>query len=115
NVDLSQTTVLIEYLLANGTDGLVIAGTTGESPTLSNDEKINLFKHVVNVVDKRVPVIAGTSSNDTNSSIEMTKAAEACGVDSVMLVAPYYNKPNQAGLYAHFSAIAEATKLPVML
>ncbi|TQS75859.1 4-hydroxy-tetrahydrodipicolinate synthase [Ornithinibacillus gellani] len=115
NVDLSQTTVLIEYLLANGTDGLVIAGTTGESPTLSNDEKINLFKHVVNVVDKRVPVIAGTSSNDTNSSIEMTKAAEACGVDAVMLVAPYYNKPNQAGLYAHFSAIAEATKLPVML
>lgn len=115
NIDLERTTVLVEYLLENGTEGLVIAGTTGESPTLSTEEKLTLFKHVVNVVNKRVPVIAGTGSNDTASSITLTKEAEACGVDAIMLVTPYYNKPDQRGLYAHFFAIADATTLPVML
>lgn len=115
NIDLERTTVLVEYLLENGTEGLVIAGTTGESPTLSTAEKLTLFKHVVNVVNKRIPVIAGTGSNDTASSIALTKEAEACGVDAIMLVTPYYNKPDQRGLFAHFSAIADATALPVML
>lgn len=115
NIDFEQTSILIEYLLDNGTEGLVVAGTTGESPTLSVEEKINLFKHVVKVVNHRVPVIAGTGSNNTASSIALTKEAEASGVDAIMLVTPYYNKPNQRGLYEHFSAIASATSLPVML
>ncbi|WP_163971273.1 4-hydroxy-tetrahydrodipicolinate synthase [Oceanobacillus halotolerans] len=115
NVDLDQTTKLIEYLLANGTEGLVITGTTGESPTLSKDEKIDLFHHVVRVVNKRVPVIAGTGSNNTKTTVDLTKEAEKSGVDGVMLVAPYYNKPNQQGLYEHFKTVANETSLPVML
>ncbi|MBM7572080.1 4-hydroxy-tetrahydrodipicolinate synthase [Aquibacillus albus] len=115
NIDFDKTTELIEYLLNNGTDGLVVAGTTGESPTLTVQEKIKLFKHVVKVVNKRVPVIAGTGNNNTQASIDLTKKAEGIGVDAVLLVTPYYNKPNQAGLYEHFSKIAEQTNLPIML
>lgn len=115
NVDYKQTTVLIEHLLASGTDGLVIAGTTGESPTLTDEEKQKLFTHVVNIVDKRVPVIAGTGSNSTQASIALTKEAEACGVDGIMLVSPYYNKPSQEGMYEHFRTIAEKTLLPIIL
>ncbi|WP_205520095.1 4-hydroxy-tetrahydrodipicolinate synthase [Virgibacillus doumboii] len=114
-IDFDQTTKLIEHLLENGSEGLVIAGTTGESPTLTTDEKIALFKHTVKTVNNRVPVIAGTGSNNTAASVSLTKEAEACGVDGVMLVAPYYNKPNQEGLFQHFSTIASETKLPVML
>ena len=106
---------LINYLIENGTDSLVVAGTTGESPTLSKEEKLALFAHVVKVVDKRVPVIAGTGNYNTYASIELTKKAEQLGVDAIMLVAPYYNKPNQEGLYQHFKAVAEATTLPVMV
>src|SRR5699024_1532021 len=83
--------------------------------TLSHAEKLKLFQHVVQVTDKRVPVIAGTGSNDTEESIRLTKEAEACGVDGIMLVVPYYNKPNQRGMYAHFAEIAKHTQLPVML
>jgi len=115
NIDFQKTTQLVEYLLANGTDSLVVAGTTGESPTLTKEEKIALFKHVVKVVDKRVPVIAGTGSNNTRDSIELTKKAVECGIDAVMLVVPYYNKPNQEGIYQHFKAIAQSTTVPVML
>ncbi|MEW5321164.1 4-hydroxy-tetrahydrodipicolinate synthase [Geobacillus thermoleovorans] len=115
NLDLAKTTELVNYLLENGTDALVVAGTTGESPTLTTEEKIALFRHVVSVVNGRAPVIAGTGTNDTRASIELTKKAEEAGVDAVMLVAPYYNKPNQEGLYQHFKAIAESTSLPVML
>lgn len=115
NVDFAKTTKLIDYLLENGTDSLVVAGTTGESPTLTTEEKVALFRHVVSVVNGRVPVIAGTGSNNTRASIELTKKAEEIGADAVMLVAPYYNKPNQEGLYQHFKAIAESTSLPVML
>lgn len=115
NIDFAKTTELINYLIDNGSDSLVIAGTTGESPTLTNEEKLALFRHVVEVVDGRVPVIAGTGSNNTRASIDMTKKAEEIGVDAVMLVAPYYNKPSQDGLYLHFKTIAESTKLPVML
>ncbi|WP_368493088.1 4-hydroxy-tetrahydrodipicolinate synthase [Geobacillus thermodenitrificans] len=115
NLDLAKTTELVNYLLDNGSDALVVAGTTGESPTLTAEEKVALFRHVVNVVNGRVPVIAGTGTNDTRASIELTKRAEETGVDAVMLVAPYYNKPNQEGLYQHFKAIAESTSLPVML
>ncbi|MGM9924077.1 MAG: 4-hydroxy-tetrahydrodipicolinate synthase [Bacillus sp. (in: firmicutes)] len=115
NIDFAKTTQLVNYLLENGTDALVVAGTTGESPTLTAEEKLALFQHVVKVVDKRVPVIAGTGSNNTYASIELTKKAEKVGVDAFLLVAPYYNKPNQQGMYEHFKAIAESTKLPIML
>ncbi|MFZ7943729.1 MULTISPECIES: 4-hydroxy-tetrahydrodipicolinate synthase [Bacillaceae] len=115
HIDFAKTTQLINYLIENGTDSLVISGTTGESPTLSKEEKLALFNHVVKVVKKRIPVIAGTGSNNTYASIELTKKAEQLGVDAIMAVAPYYNKPNQEGLYQHFKAVAEATTLPVMV
>lgn len=115
NLDFGKTTVLINYLIENGTDSLVLAGTTGESPTLSTEEKIALLRHTVKVVDGRIPIIMGTGSNNTYASIELTKKAEANGADAVMLVAPYYSKTSQEGLYQHFKAIAESTSLPVMV
>ncbi|WP_442970798.1 4-hydroxy-tetrahydrodipicolinate synthase [Rossellomorea sp. LJF3] len=115
NIDFTKTTQLIHYLIENGSDSLVVAGTTGESPTLTKEEKIALFRHAVKVVNGRIPVIAGTGSNNTHASIELTKKAEEAGVDAVMLVAPYYNKPSQEGMYQHFKVIAESTSLPVML
>jgi len=115
HIDFPKTTQVVNHLIANGTDSLVVAGTTGESPTLSKQEKIALFKHVVKVVEKRVPIIAGTGSNNTYDSIEMTREAERAGVDAVMVVGPYYNKPNQEGLYQHVKAVAENTTLPVMI
>ncbi|SET98350.1 4-hydroxy-tetrahydrodipicolinate synthase [Salinibacillus kushneri] len=115
NLDLEATRGLVNYLIANGSDGLVVAGTTGESPTLSHDEKVRLFQFVVDVVDGRVPVIAGTGSNNTQATIDLTKEAEEMGVDGVLLVTPYYNKPSQEGMYQHFHTIAESTQLPIML
>ena len=115
HVDFAKTTQLVNYLIENGTDSLVVAGTTGESPTLSSEEKVALFQHVVSVVNGKIPVIAGTGSNNTYASIELTKKAKEIGVDAVMLVAPYYNKPNQEGLYQHFKAVSESTSLPVMV
>jgi 4-hydroxy-tetrahydrodipicolinate synthase len=115
NIDFQKTTQLVEFLINNGTDSLVVAGTTGESPTLSSEEKLALFRQVVKAVDGRIPVIAGTGSNNTYASIELTKKAEQTGVDAIMVVAPYYNKPSQRGMYEHFKSIAAATSLPVML
>ncbi|MFE7061844.1 4-hydroxy-tetrahydrodipicolinate synthase [Sutcliffiella sp. NPDC057660] len=115
NIDFEKTTLLVNHLIKNGTDALVVAGTTGESPTLSTEEKLALFSHVVNVAAGRIPVIAGTGSNNTRASIELTKRAEEIGVDAIMLVVPYYNKPTQEGMYQHFKAIAAETSLPVML
>lgn len=115
DIDYVATEKLIEHLISNGTESIVVAGTTGESPTLTTDEKIALFTFVVDKVDGRIPVIAGTGSNNTRESIALTKKAEACGVDGIMLVAPYYNRPSQTGLYEHFRQVAEATSLPVML
>lgn len=115
DVDTNKVEELVNYLIANGTDGIVVAGTTGESPTLTTDEKLALFKQVVGIVNGRVPVIAGTGSNNTRASIELTKKAEQVGVNGIMLVVPYYNKPSQQGLYEHFKAIASETTLPVML
>lgn len=114
-VDYEKVTLLIEHLIEHETDGLIVAGTTGESPTLTTEEKVELFKHTVKVVNGRVPVIAGTGSNNTEASIALTKQAEEVGVDAVLIVTPYYNKPNQLGLYQHFLAIAESTSLPIML
>jgi 4-hydroxy-tetrahydrodipicolinate synthase len=115
NIDFSKTTQLINYLIDNGTDSLVVAGTTGESPTLTKEEKVALFRHVVKAVNGRIPVVAGTGSNNTHASIELTKKAAEAGVDAIMLVAPYYNKPSQEGLFQHFKNIADSTSLPVML
>lgn len=114
-IDFNATKTLVEHLITNGTDGLVVAGTTGESPTLTTEEKIELFKCVVEAAAGRIPVIAGTGSNNTKASISLTKLAEETGVDGIMLVAPYYNKPSQEGLYQHFKTIAQSTSLPVML
>lgn len=114
-IDYERLTNLIEHLLANGTEGLVINGTTGEASTLLPVEKEKVLLHVVRVVNKRVPVLAGTGTNDTAVSVEATRIAEASGADGIMAIVPYYNRPNQEGIYAHFTAIAESTSLPVML
>ncbi len=106
---------LARHLVENGSDGIVVSGTTGESPTLSDNEKIELFRAVVDEVGGQALVIAGTGSNSTTASIALTKAAERVGVDGVMVVCPYYNKPSQEGLYQHFSQIAASTNLPLML
>ncbi|GEN56224.1 4-hydroxy-tetrahydrodipicolinate synthase [Halolactibacillus alkaliphilus] len=114
-INYDETKRLIDYLIDNGTEGIVAVGTTGESPTLSHDEKLSFLRFVVNYVNKRVPVIAGTGSNNTKQSIALSKEAEEIGVDGIMLVTPYYNKPSQEGMYQHFKTIAEAITLPVML
>lgn len=115
DIDFPATRNLINYLIANGTQGLVVSGTTGESPTLTDEEKVQLFKFTVEVVNGRVPVIAGTGSYSTKASINLTKQATDAGVDGIMLVVPYYNKPSQEGLYQHFQTIAATTSLPIML
>lgn len=114
-VDYKQAVRLAEILVNNGSDGLVLGGTTGESPTLSFDEKVQLFSEIVNELGGKTEVIAGTGSYDTAQSIALTKAAENTGVDGIMLVTPYYNKPSQEGLYKHFRTIAENSSLPIML
>ncbi|MCU6707160.1 4-hydroxy-tetrahydrodipicolinate synthase [Paenibacillus sp. J5C_2022] len=115
-IDWPTAGKLIDYLIEEQqSDSLVVAGTTGESPTLSEEEKLELFQFVVKHAAGRCKVIAGTGSNNTAHSIHLTKAAEACGVDGILLVAPYYNKPSQEGLYQHFKAVAESTSLPIML
>ncbi|PTM58945.1 4-hydroxy-tetrahydrodipicolinate synthase [Desmospora activa DSM 45169] len=114
-VDWPRFDAVLEHLINHGSDSVVIAGTTGESPTLAHDEKLQLFKRAVQRAQGRVKVIAGTGSNDTIASQKLTQEAEAIGVNGVMLVVPYYNKPTQEGLYQHFRKVAGATSLPVML
>ncbi|NLY56247.1 MAG: 4-hydroxy-tetrahydrodipicolinate synthase [Firmicutes bacterium] len=106
---------LAQRLVANGSDGLVVAGTTGEAPTLTEEEKIRLFSVITEAVGGKAMVIAGTGSYSTADSVRLTVAAEKTGVDGVMLVSPYYNKPTQEGLYQHFKTVATATKLPVII
>jgi len=112
NVDYEQAQQLAIALLDCGSDGLVVAGTTGEAPTLSHDEKLKLFAAVKEAVDGRGAVLAGTGTNDTAASIELAREAERAGVDGLLLTVPYYNKPTQEGLYRHFEAVARATGLP---
>jgi 4-hydroxy-tetrahydrodipicolinate synthase len=114
-VDYEKAAQLAEKLAETGSDGIVVAGTTGESPTLSKEEKIRLFEVVVNAVGGKAVVIAGTGSYSTQDSIELTREAEEKGVDGVMLITPYYNKPSQEGMYQHFKAIAQNTRVPVLL
>ncbi len=114
-IDFNAVEQLVEHLIQNKTDTIVVSGTTGESPTLSDDEKTELLKAVIKVARKRVKVIMGTGSNDTHKSIVASQNAQALGADGLLLVAPYYNKPNQAGLKAHFGAIAGAVDLPCVI
>jgi len=114
-VDYAKAATLAKRLIDRGNDALVIAGTTGESPTLSDDEKIRLFRAVKEAVGTRGKIIAGTGTYDTAHSIHLSKEAHGAGCDGLLLVNPYYNRPSQDGLYAHFRAIAESTPLPVML
>ncbi|WP_447975152.1 4-hydroxy-tetrahydrodipicolinate synthase [Nitrospira sp. Kam-Ns4a] len=106
---------LIEFQLANGTHGIVPCGTTGESATLSHEEHNRVVDLTVEVVRKRVPVIAGTGSNSTEEAIALTSHAKAAGADGALLITPYYNKPTQEGLYQHYKAVAEAVELPLVL
>ncbi|SFQ16725.1 4-hydroxy-tetrahydrodipicolinate synthase [Psychrobacillus psychrotolerans] len=115
SINYTVTELLIEHLLSTGTDSLVVCGTTGESPTLTMEEKLKFIKFVAEKVNKRVPVIAGTGSNSTAASIDLSIKAEALGVDGLMIVTPYYNKPNQRGLIAHYEAIANETILPIII
>ncbi|MBR5889644.1 MAG: 4-hydroxy-tetrahydrodipicolinate synthase [Akkermansia sp.] len=114
-VDYDAYKALIEAQIAGGVDGIVPMGTTGESPTVSTEEHLEIIRMCVEFVAGRCQVIAGTGANCTTEAIEMTKAAAAMGVDGTLQVCPYYNKPNQEGVYQHFKAIAEATDLPIML
>jgi 4-hydroxy-tetrahydrodipicolinate synthase len=114
-VNWDQVTSLAKRLVDNGSDGIVVAGTTGESPTLSDEEKIRLFRTVKEAVDGRAVVVAGTGTYDTKHSVHLSKEAERAGCDGLLLVNPYYNRPSQDGLYAHFRTIAESTHLPCML
>lgn len=115
SIDYEKAAQVANYLLDNGSDGLVVAGSTGEAPTTTCEEKIELFKTVVAAVNGRGAVIAGTGYNDTRSSAELTEQVSSLGVDGVMLVGPYYNKPTQEGFYQHFKTIAECTDLPIIL
>lgn len=106
---------LARHLVDTGTDGVVVTGTTGESPTLTSEEKLALYRTVKNAVGEGVPVIAGTGSYCTRESVELTREAEKAGADGILAVVPYYNNPPQEGLYRHFRAMAESTALPIIL
>lgn len=114
-VDYRQAERLASRLADNGTDSLLVAGTTGESPTLTHDEKIRLFQTVKEAVGNRVPIIAGTGTNCTGTTIEFTREVEKIGVDAVLVVTPYYNKPPQEAIYQHFKQVAQSTSLPVIV
>ncbi|WP_438317751.1 4-hydroxy-tetrahydrodipicolinate synthase [Sporosarcina sp. FA9] len=114
-IDYEIAGVLIEHLIKNGSNSIVVNGTTGESPTLSAEEREALLAFTITTVNKRIPVIAGTGTNSTSESMQLTKKATGLGADGIMLVTPYYNKPSQKGMYAHFSEIASETSLPILL
>ena len=114
-IDLTALEDLIEGQIADGVSGIVAVGTTGESPTLSEDEREQVIRVAAEIAKDRCQVLAGTGSNSTRHAIAATQAAEKIGVDGALVVAPYYNKPSQEGLFRHFQAIAQATALPLML
>ena len=113
SLDVDGAAELAQWLVANGNDGLVVAGTTGEAPTLTHDEQIDVIGAVAAAVD--VPVVAGAGSNDTAAAVELTERSTEVGADGILLVAPYYNRPSQAGLAQHFRTVAAATDLPVVI
>ena len=115
SLDLPGLRKLIDWHIAEGTDGIVIVGTTGESPTVSVDEHCELIRVAVDHIAKRIPIIAGTGGNSTSEAIELTQFAKDVGADASLLVVPYYNRPTQEGMYQHFKKIAEAVDLPAIL
>ena len=115
NVDYNSLAKVLNHLINNGSHGLVPCGTTGESPTLSHDEHKKIIEETIRVTDKRIPVIAGTGSNNTLEAIEYTDHAQRSGADAALIVTPYYNKPTQSGLYEHFKIIAEKTNIPIII
>jgi|TARA_E500000178_G_scaffold348219_1_gene402920 4-hydroxy-tetrahydrodipicolinate synthase len=114
-VDYESLLKVLNHLIDNGSHGLVPCGTTGESPTLSHDEHKKIIEETIRIADKRVPIIAGTGSNNTLEAIEYTNHAENSGADAALIVTPYYNKPTQSGLYEHFKLIASKTKIPIII
>ncbi|EUJ42146.1 4-hydroxy-tetrahydrodipicolinate synthase [Brochothrix campestris] len=114
-VNEALTENLVNYLIDNGSDGLIVGGTTGESATLSHAEKLALYRYAIHAVNGRVPVILGAGSNNTAESVAFTKEVSHLGADGILAVVPYYNKPSQAGIYEHYKAIAAATDLPVVV
>ncbi len=114
-INFSEMERLADFLIKNGTDTLVVTGTTGESPTLTYEEEKEIYKTVVRVAKGRAKVMAGTGSNATSSAVEATVAAAQLGVDGFLQVVPYYNKPSQEGMYQHFKAVAQCTDLPIVL
>ena len=114
SVDLDAARALARYLVDNGNDGVVVAGTTGESATLTHGEQVDLISAIREAIPDH-QVIAGAGSNDTRAAVELTEKASAAGADGILTVTPYYNRPSQAGLNAHFRAVAAATELPVLL
>ena len=114
-IDFEKLGELLDWHVANGTDAIIICGTTGEAPTMSDDEKKAAFKYTVERIAGRIPVIAGTGSNDTHHSIELSKYAESVGCNGVLCVTPYYNKTTQKGLIAHYTAIADSINIPVII
>ena len=114
-VDEASLRKLIEFQIKNGTDGIVPCGTTGESSTLSHEEHDKVVEIVIDAVNKRVPVIAGTGSNSTAEAIRLTRHAYQAGADGALMVAPYYNRPTQEGLYQHYKAVAEAVPIPIII
>lgn len=114
-VDNGALDRLVEFHVQNGTNGIVVVGTTGESPTLSVEEHIDVVRRVVQAAAKRIPVIAGTGANSTREAIELTQLAKQAGADACLLVTPYYNKPTQEGLYQHYKTIAAQVSIPLVL
>lgn len=115
DIDYVVAERVIEHLLQNGTDSIVVSGTTGETPTLTIEEKRSFIQFTIKTVDKRVPVVAGIGYNDTAYTIGAAQWVESTGADGIMVVAPFYNKPNQRGIYAHFEAVAKSTSLPIVV
>ena len=115
SLDLDAAQLLATHLIDSGNSGVVVAGTTGESPTLSGGETLDLFRAVVEAVGDRAHVVAGVGKNDTTATVALAREAESLGIDGLMVVSPYYNRPPQRGLAAHFSAVAQAADLPVLL
>ena len=114
-VDYEQFAKLLEFQIANKTDAIIVCGTTGESSTLSHEEHLEVIRYCVEVVAGRIPVVAGTGSNCTETAVYLSQEAEKSGADGLLLVSPYYNKATQNGLYAHFKTVAYSVKLPILL
>lgn len=114
-VDFAKFGELIEFQIAEGTDAIIVCGTTGEASTLTHEEHLEVIKYCVEVVAGRIPVVAGTGSNCTQTAVYLSKEAEQYGVDGLLLVTPYYNKATQNGLYQHFKEIAESVQIPILL